>query len=135
MAAPAPYLQFAGDAAQALRLYREVFGGELTLHTFAEFGREDGPPDSVAHGILSGPVDLFGADGADGDPSRRDGVMLSLLGFAPPATLHRWFEALSVGGEVVEPLKRRPWGAADGTVRDRFGVTWLIGYEGDAENE
>ena len=31
---------------------------------------------------------------------------------------------------AVAQLQERPWGAHDGTVTDRFGVTWLIGYEG-----
>jgi PhnB protein len=30
---------------------------------------------------------------------------------------------------VVDDLQRRPWGASDGQVRDRYGVRWLIGYE------
>lgn len=133
MPAPVPYLHFPGVAADALRFYQEVFGGELTLHTFADFGRDDGPEDAIAHGILSGPVDIFGADLAgEGLPVRVDGMMLSLLGFAAPDVLEGWFAALSAGGQVVDALQQRPWGASDGTVRDRFGLTWLIGYEGDA---
>jgi PhnB protein len=132
MPAPIPYLHFPGVASDALRFYQEVFGGELTLHTFADFGRNDGPGDAIAHGILSGPVDLFGADIAGGDrPVRVDGVMLSLLGFAVPDVLDGWFSELAVGGQVVDPLQEREWGDSDGTVRDRFGVTWLLGYTGD----
>jgi len=37
---------------------------------------------------------------------------------------------LAEGGEVVDPLALKPWGDHDGQVRDRFGVTWLIGYQG-----
>ena len=33
-----PYLNFNGTARQALEFYNDVFGGELTLSTFAEFG-------------------------------------------------------------------------------------------------
>ncbi len=35
-----PSLNFAGNAAQAMRFYADVFGGELTILTFAEFGIE-----------------------------------------------------------------------------------------------
>jgi PhnB protein len=55
--------------------------------------------------------------------------LLALLGTAPPATLHSWFDALAEGGTVIEPLAERAWGAADGQVVDRFGLHWLIGYE------
>ena len=60
--------------------------------------------------------------------------MFSLLGTAEPATLHAWFEALSDGGRVVDPLQDRPWGAADGQVVDSFGLHWLIGYEHHTES-
>jgi PhnB protein len=59
-----------------------------------------------------------------------EGLMLSLLGAAEPEVLHRWFDHLSTGGgEVVDPLAPKPWGAADGQVIDRHGLRWLIGYE------
>ena len=40
-----------------------------------------------------------------------------------------YVQSLSAGGEVVDPLQMRPWGASDGQVVDRYGVHWLIGYE------
>lgn len=133
MPAPIPYVHFDRVASEALRFYQEVFGGELALHTFADFGRTDGPGNAIAHGILSGPVDLYGADIARGGlPVRVEGMMLSLLGVAPPDVLDGWFAALSMGGEVIDPLQERAWGDSDGTLRDRFGLTWLIGYQGDA---
>jgi PhnB protein len=130
MTAPVPYLFFPGTARDALEFYRDVFGGELTMHTFAEFSREDGPGEAIAHGILEGPVSLFGADvGPDEVPLRADGLSFALLGAADPATLERWFADLSTGGTIVDPFTERPWGAHDGTVVDRFGLQWLIGYE------
>lgn len=126
-----PYLHFAGDAREALTFYLEVFGGELQLYTHAEFGRDDESADLIAHGMLSGPVELFAADaGADEAPLRLEGILFSLLGAASPEELERWFAALAADGLVVDPLTRKPWGDHDGQVRDRFGVTWLIGYEG-----
>ncbi|MFE1646801.1 VOC family protein [Microbacterium sp. P01] len=125
-----PYLHFSGSAREALTAYHGIFGGDLTLHTLADFGRTDGPPEAIAHGILSGPVDLFGADaGPDDDPLVLQGVLFSLLGAADPDMLAVWFDALADGGSVKDPLQARPWGAHDGQVVDRFGVTWLIGYE------
>ena len=59
--------------------------------------------------------------------------MLSLLGTAEPATLRTWFDGLADGGEVLDDLQRRPWGASDGQVVDRFGLRWLIGFEGDEQ--
>lgn len=131
MAGLVPYLFFPGTAAEALTFYRDVFGGDLELHTYAEFGRGDGPGDAVAHGMLTGAVGLFAADaGPDEDAVHLVGVAFSLLGTADPATLTTWFERLAEGGRVIDPLQARPWGDHDGQVTDRFGVRWLIGYQG-----
>ena len=137
MTAPTPYLHFRGDARAALTHYADVFGGGVQLHTFEDFGRTDGPADAVAHGYLvDGPVALFAADVTDvtdDEPAfRSEGLMFALLGAAAPSTLHTWFRSLADGGRVVDDLQRRPWGASDGQVIDRFGVHWLIGFEVDA---
>jgi len=129
MAGLVPYVHFAGVARAALTFYSEVFGGDLTLHTFSDFGRTDGPRQAIAHGILSGPVDLFGADVAETERAEEvRGVLFSLLGTADPATMSAWFAALSVSGTVVDPLREREWGDHEGQVTDRFGLSWLIGF-------
>lgn len=130
MTAPQIYVSFPGTAREALTFYAEVFGGELSLHSYKEFGRNDGPADAIAHGVLRGVVALFGSDAAEGERSLRfEGIMLSLLGAADPALLHEWFDKLSDGGTIVDPLAPKPWGASDGQVIDRHGLHWLIGYE------
>jgi PhnB protein len=135
MTGPTPYLSFAGTARAALSFYGEVFGCSVQLHTFEEFGRTDGPAEAIAHGYLAdGPVALFATDVAgDEPPFRSEGLLFSLLGTASPDTLTAWFDALSDGGRVIDPLETKPWGAADGQVVDRFGLHWLIGFEGDED--
>jgi PhnB protein len=61
-----------------------------------------------------------------------EGLKLSLLGTAEPAVPHEWFDKLSAGGAVIDPLAPKPWGASDGQVIDRHGLHWLIGYEAHA---
>ncbi|MEN0023645.1 VOC family protein [Microbacterium sp. LS_15] len=125
-----PYLLFPGNAAEALDLYRSVFGGELQTMSYADAGRHDGPGDAIAHGQLSGPVALAGADaGADDDAVQMSGMFLSLLGTADATTLTSWFDQLSAGGRVIDALQKRPWGDYDGTLVDRYGIRWLIGFQ------
>jgi PhnB protein len=135
MTDPTPYLYFPGTAREALTFYGDAFGCAVQLHTFAEFNRTDGPADAVAHGYLTGgPVALFAADVAgDKAPLRAEGITLALLGTAAPAVLRRWFAALADGGRVVDDLQKKPWGATDGQVVDRFGLQWLVGFEGDED--
>jgi PhnB protein len=136
MTAPTPYVHFPGTARAALTFYSDVFGGTVALHTLAEFGRTDGAADAIAHGYLEGgPVTLFGADvSGDEQPFRSEGMMLALLGTAAPSTLREWFSRLGEGGEVVDDLQQRPWGASDGQVIDRYGLHWLIGFEDDDDD-
>ena len=128
---PAPYLHFPGTAREALTFYAHVFGGSVTLHTFGDFGRTDGPAEAIAHGYLDdSPVQLFAADIAGDQLALHcEGLMLSLLGTADAPTLKDWFSRLTEGGTVVDDLQVRPWGATDGQVIDRYGLHWLIGFE------
>jgi PhnB protein len=137
MTDPTPYVLFPGTAREALTFYGEVFDCPVRLHTFEEFSRDDGPADAIAHGGLTeGPVRLFGADVAgDERPVRCEGLMLSLLGTAAPSTLRAWFTRLGEGGRVVDDLQKRPWGGSDGQVIDRYGLHWLIGFEGEESGE
>lgn len=125
-----PYLFFPGNAAEALDFYRGVFGGELQLFTYEQFGRADGPGDAIAHGALSGTVELFASDAAgDADAVHIVGASFSLLGTAEPDVLTRWFDELAAEGRIIEPLEQRPWGDWDGQVIDRYGIRWLIGFQ------
>lgn len=135
-AAPTPYVHFPGIAREALSFYGDIFGCSVQLHTFEEFHRTDGPSDAIAHGYLAdGPVRLFGSDVAgDERPVRCEGLMLSLLGTASTSTLRSWFCGLAQGGQIVDDLQVRPWGDADGQVIDRYGLHWLIGFEGGASD-
>lgn len=131
MSSPAVYLLLPGTAREALEFYRGVFGGDLQTHDYAAFGRTDGPADAIAHGELTGTVSISAADaGPDEDALAMTGMFLSLLGAATPAVLREWFDGLAEGGRVLDALQQRPWGDTDGQVVDRFGVRWLIGYEG-----
>jgi PhnB protein len=130
MIGPKPYIMFPGTTRDALAFYAEVFGGTVQVHTLAEFGRTDGPPDAIAHGSLDGPVALYGADAVGQDESFScQGLMLSLLGTSDPATLTAWFGRLAEDGRIVDDLQARGWGASDGQVVDRFGLHWLIGFQ------
>jgi PhnB protein len=60
-----PYLNFNGNARQAMEFYASVFGRNLSLNTFAQFGAE-GSPDAerIMHGMLETDVGytIMGAD-------------------------------------------------------------------------
>jgi PhnB protein len=48
-----PYVQFDGNAREAMQFYRDVFGGDLTINTFGEFGADDpAVADKTMHALL-----------------------------------------------------------------------------------
>ncbi|MFD0524522.1 VOC family protein [Paractinoplanes durhamensis] len=51
-----PYLTFNGNAREAMEFYRSVFGGDLTINTFGDFGAPDPAlADKVMHAALKTP--------------------------------------------------------------------------------
>ena len=48
-----PYIGFRDNARQAMEFYKDVFGGELKLNTFGEYGDPNAPgADNIMHGQL-----------------------------------------------------------------------------------
>jgi PhnB protein len=131
------YLNFRGTAREALELYRSVFGGELTVSSFDDFGMPVGEGDGhlVMHGQLV----------VDGKPLIMAADVPSHMGYRPgentfsvslsgddEATLSGWFAGLSEGGTITQPLEKAPWGDSFGMLVDRFGVSWLVNISGGA---
>jgi PhnB protein len=123
-----PYLSFGGDARQAMEFYREVFGGTLSLNTYAEFGQPDSPEaDKIMHGMLETPsgFTLMGADAPPGmDHTPGNNFSISLSG--DDAELRGYWEKLSADGSVSVPLERQMWGDVFGMCADRFGIPWMV---------
>jgi PhnB protein len=119
-----PYISFKGQARQAMEFYKSVFGGELTVSTFADQGVE-GPADGVMHAQLAvdGKALLMGSDGMD--EATIKGVSLSLSG-SDAAELRGYFEKLSEGGQVTKPLEKESWGDEFGMCVDKFGMAWMV---------
>jgi PhnB protein len=125
-----PYLHFRGDAREAMEFYRSVFGGELRINTYKEYGASSDPSedDQVMHSQLDGDhgVVFMGSD----TPSHMEytpgrASSMSLTG-DDEAVLRGWYEKLAEGGSVTVPLEKSPWGDLFGMVDDRFGVTWMV---------
>jgi PhnB protein len=123
-----PYLSFSGNAREAMEFYRSVFGGELEINTFSEYG--GAPPgqseDGVMHALLttdSGFV-LMASDGAE-VASASGAISVSLSG-TDAAELRGYWEKLSADGTVTMPFEKQMWGDEFGMCVDRFGVPWMV---------
>lgn len=123
-----PYLNFNGNARQAMEFYASVFGGELALTTFAQFGSEGPDADKVMHAALETDAGykIMGADVPSGMEYRPiTGASVSVSGDDADALRQCW-ERLSAGGTVTMPLEKQAWGDEFGMCTDQFGVPWMF---------
>jgi PhnB protein len=129
-----PYISFLDTARPAMEFYREVFGGDLVLNTFGEYGTEGPGADNVMHAQLETPsgYTLMASDTPPGVPrSEGSSISISLSG-DDADELRGYFAKLSDGGSVTMPLEKQMWGDEFGMVTDKFGITWMVNVAGSA---
>ena len=132
------YLNFPGNAEEAFTFYRSVFGGELSsLVRFKDMPIEGVPipeedQDKAMHIALpigddsvlmaSDALESLGQQLTPGNnvyvsvhPTSRDDA-------------DRIFAGLSEGGEVEMPIADQMWGDYFGSLKDKFGIHWMVNY-------
>ena len=138
------HLNLRGDARAALEFYRSVFGGQITIATYGDFGMPKEAPgaENVVFGQVEGDngfrvmaYDIPGTAGgsaAAGSTSRENGVTVTDQPFFVSVRgdtldeVQGYWAALSAGASVVEPLAASAWSPGFGMLTDRFGVTWIL---------
>ncbi len=125
-----PYIAFKDNARQALEFYHSVFGGKLEMHTFSEFHASHAPSDDdkIMHGMLEADngITFMAADTpADMEYKGICGMSISLSG-DNMEEMKGYFEKLSDGGTVTQPLVKADWGDSFGMLTDKFGVAWMV---------
>jgi PhnB protein len=128
-----PYLNFREGTRDVMDFYVAVFGGELTLSTFAEnggMGQPEAEQDKVMHSqlITGDGLTLMAADVPASMPIGANGTV-SLSG-DDDAALRGYWDGLVDGGSVTVPLEKAPWGDSFGMCTDRFGVAWMVNIAG-----
>jgi PhnB protein len=128
-----PYLSFRDNARQAMEFYQSVFGGELTLSTFAEFHASEDPTeqDKIMHSMLEADsIVLMGADTPNSmEYTPPAGISVSLSG-QDEGQLRGYWDKLADGGMEIMPLEQAPWGDTFGMCVDRFGISWMVNITG-----
>lgn len=128
------YLNFRGEAAEALEFYANVFGGQPQIMRHSAMGTEGPEVDWVMHGQLDAPngMRIMAADVPsvmEAPTGGNGGVSLCLHG-NDAAALRGYFTALSEGGTVTTPLEEQMWGDEYGDLVDKFSIRWGVNISG-----
>lgn len=132
------YLNFAGNAEEAFSFYKSVFGGEFSsVVRFKDLPMEgvsipEEDQDKIMHIALPiGEDDILMAS----DTLRSLGQELvqgnNAYVSAHPASKEeadRIFSALAEAAEIEMPIADQVWGDYYGSLKDKFGVRWMVNY-------
>ncbi len=143
------HLNFRGDARAALEFYQSVFGGQVTIATYGDFGMPQEVPGAAnvvfgqletEEGFRVMAYDIPGQSGGStkhaGSTRRENGTtitdqpfFLSVRGTTLDEVEAYWTK-LAVGASIVEPLAASAWSSGFGMLTDGFGVTWILDVAG-----
>jgi PhnB protein len=136
-----PYLFFGGRCQEAIDFYHDVLGAEVQMLLRFKDSPEPPPPgmvpenwgDKVMHVCLKiGDTLVMASDGCGSSEQSFQGFSLS-LSVANEAEADRTFAALSDRGQVTMPLAKTFFSPRFGMLVDRFGVSWTVVAQGEAQ--
>ena len=133
MEAIIPYLNFNGNAAEALAFYAKALDGKI-LHqqTFGEslMPSSEEMKNKIMHAVFQADKLTLMVSDCPPDMSVTTGTSVSLsLNFTDEASIDKTFAALSEGSKITMPLQDTFWGAKFGMLTDPFGINWMFNYD------
>ena len=138
------YLNFNGNCEEAFNFYKSAFGGEFKyIGRFNEMPpSENNPiPESEGNKIMhvSLPVGdgsfLMGSDtGGEWAPGFIPGNNFSIsINTTRKEEADKLFTSLSDGGKVTMPLSKTFWSEYFGMFTDKFGINWMVSFDGNQQ--
>jgi len=136
-----PYIHFNGNAEEAFTFYRSVFGGAFAkIMRYKDLASDEFPiagndVNRLMH--ISLPIGnnnfLMGSDvlsvmGSVTENDNRNTISISAGNREEADTL---FNGLSAGGNIEMPMNDGPFGAYFGMFTDKYGVQWMVNFEGE----
>jgi len=129
------YLNFNGNTEEAFEFYKSVFGGEFSsLIRFKDMPMDGvSIPEADAGKIMHislpiGENTLMASDSLESLGMKLNQGNNVYVFIAPDSKeeADRIFAALSAGGVIEMAMADQPWGDYFGSLRDKFGVMWMI---------
>ena len=126
------YLNFNGQTKEAMTFYQQCLGGELIMQKISESPMAARMPSELGAKILHSSLTkeslvLMASDMIGNNVVNGNSISLC-VNCTSDEEINSFFNNLSKGGNVVEPLHQSFWGATLGSLTDKFGITWIFNY-------
>jgi PhnB protein len=138
MATINPWINFNGNAEEALTFYKSVFGGEFSkIVRFKDIAGPEFPgadADAEKIMLIALPIGANNVLMANDVPSflgkvneneNRSKIAVSAETREEADAI---FNGLSAGGQVEMPMDRSPWGTYFAMFRDKYGIEWTVEF-------
>ena len=129
-----PYINFAGNAEEALNFYANALNG--AVEQLGRYGESPMPnveedwKQKVLHArLVFGDNMIMISDSFKGNAVSTNGNIQLSVDVENVERLNEVFEKMSDGGKVSMPLQDTFWGARFGMLQDKFGVSWMFNCE------
>ncbi len=133
MEAIIPYLNFNGNAAEAMAFYSKALDGKILYQqTFGEspMPSSDNMKDKILHATFQADKLTFMVSDCTPDNAVTNGTNISLsLNFTDIESIDKTFVALSEGAKITMELQDTFWGARFGMLTDQFGINWMFNHD------
>ena len=134
------HANFRGQAREALTFYHSVFGGDLSLATYADIHAAENPGQAghVAFGRVKAP-NGFDIMAYDVQPSKgynpgENAFYITLQGTDADEIESHWNGLADGAATVLIPLAPAPFAPLYGMLTDRYGITWIVGVDGPQDS-
>jgi PhnB protein len=131
------YLNYGGNCRQAFEFYAKHLGGRITMMvTHAEQPNADRVPADWKNAVLHARLELGDTFvlGTDIPPEHFQPMRSAYLTIMADSVddAERIYALLGDGGQIFMPMKEDFFAERFAMLRDRFGTSWMLLYEGKA---
>ncbi|MBN3584198.1 VOC family protein [Algoriphagus aestuarii] len=133
-----PYLNFDGNAEEAMTFYKSILGGEFDegINYFSEIPGMDHLSEEekkrVMHVTLkiSDEVKIMASDTMPSMGHRLNVGNHNYISLMPDSKEQgrKFFDGLSEGGTIEMPYEKAFWGSYFGSFKDKYGNGWMVNY-------
>ncbi|MFT3680309.1 MAG: VOC family protein [Ferruginibacter sp.] len=133
MEAIVPYLNFNGNAAEALDFYAKALNGAILFKQ--SFGESPMPhtadmKDKIMHATFQADKLTLMVSDCPPQMEATAGTNVSLsLNFHDIGSIEKTFAAFSEGAKITMELQDTFWGARFGMLTDKFGINWMFNHD------